>query len=475
MSDEQMSLDEAMQQVLESLDGAIPVVEFYQKILTLHPSKARHPTAAIRDKLRFDWADRLLHIDRDTLVPARFVMEGVRIAVPLDRQDIDQGLLFAYPALNCFVGYNIPLTEIKLADAQGRPLSVPSVSLTQKVQTPFGNVDQQRTGFELGAWFQRNQAQHGDYVLITIEDWERKHFRLEYEPAKIRELRQQEIKAKNCELADLLFDSLESAQDEGIIASRAILVAYAHMQDPHGYPGNHWMQVIERDPRMLFDGWMIRYYDWQSPLDSMWSDMLKEKQSFPQDQIVLSPEQVRTVYRFKAALKHRTGLWRRIEIQGGQTLADFNWTLVSAFRHDSDHMGGFWKRVRRGNTKRYREIDLGSIDPFGEGEGADTPIASLELQPGDVLKYVFDFGDWIEHTLILEAIVEPEESVTYPRVVAQNKPRHRYCEVCKAEGRKTVATWLCIDCSNREQRNVLLCEDCLTEAHEDHYADEILY
>ncbi|MBI1878837.1 MAG: hypothetical protein HYR94_11565, partial [Chloroflexi bacterium] len=117
----------------------------------------------------------------------------------------------------------------------------------------------------------------------------------------------------------------------------------------------------------------------------------------------------------------------------------------------------------------------GTVDPFGDGEGADSKIASLDLKPGDELKYVYDFGDWIEHRLTLEAISEPQVGVEYPRLVEQNKPRHRHCRHCQEEGRKTVATWICIDCSNREQTDVLVCEACLDEYHEDHYTEEIVY
>jgi hypothetical protein len=138
-------------------------------------------------------------------------------------------------------------------------------------------------------------------------------------------------------------------------------------------------------------------------------------------------------------------------------------------------MGGFWKRVRRGSTRRYREIDLGSVNPLGEGSGAHQRIAGLGLAPENTLKYVYDFGDWIEHLITLEEIVEPEEGAEYPRIVERNRPRRRYCEECKAKECKTVATWICVECSNREQRQVLVCEDCLMINHEDHYAEEILY
>jgi hypothetical protein len=138
-------------------------------------------------------------------------------------------------------------------------------------------------------------------------------------------------------------------------------------------------------------------------------------------------------------------------------------------------MGGFYKLVQRGKGKSFREIDVGTVNPMGEGDGADVAVAGLGLAPEDELKYVYDFGDWIEHRLTLQEIVEPDEDAVYPRVVDQNKPRYKYCERCKAEGRETVATWICIKCSQREDRAVRLCEDCLVEEHEEHYAEEILY
>jgi hypothetical protein len=180
--------------------------------------------------------------------------------------------------------------------------------------------------------------------------------------------------------------------------------------------------------------------------------------------------------RFKTALEHRPGLWRRLEIQGGQSLVDFDAILRQAFQHDTfDHMGGFWRLVPRGTSKRFREVELGTINPFGEGDGADQHIAGIGLKPGDELKYVYDFGDWVEHRLTLEEIVEPESEATYPRIVAQNQPRYRYCQVCQDKGDKTVATWFCVECSNAEQQDVLVCEMCLMDAHEDHYVEEVLY
>jgi len=317
-------------------------------------------------------------------------------------------------------------------------------------------------------WFRAHRIRRRDSVLVTIEDWEAGRFRLEHEPAGRR--RQEEIERKDRELADLLFDMLEGARREELMTHVAIPTAYVLLPDPRGYPGSHWVEVIEQDPRMSWDGFSIHYAAFRSPLEQA---LLGEEE---QPEEPFTPAQGRQVYRFKAALWHRPGLWRRIEILGKQTLGEFDSILRSAFEHDHfDHLSGFWKRIRRGKGRRFREIDLGNINPFEGGEAADRRIAGLGMQPKDQLKYVYDFGDWIEHRITLEEIVEPEEGVEYPRIVAQNRPRYRYCVSCRERGRKTRATWICLECSNRQQRAVLLCEDCLVEDHEDHYAEEILY
>ena len=108
-------------------------------------------------------------------------------------------------------------------------------------------------------------------------------------------------------------------------------------------------------------------------------------------------------------------------------------------------------------------------------EGEDQLLASLNLKPGNVLKYVCDFGDWIEHYIELEAIGTPETDVAYPRIIAQNKPRYRYCPTCQDKGRKTIATHICIWCSNDAQEDILMCEDCIAPVHDEHYITDILY
>lgn len=176
------------------------------------------------------------------------------------------------------------------------------------------------------------------------------------------------------------------------------------------------------------------------------------------------------VYVFKIALKHRKKIWRRIEIKGNQTLGSLDSMIRIAFNYDDfDHLSEFFPGTS------FKSGGYGYIEPGGHGSGATKQINSLCLNKGNILSYIYDFGDNIQHIIALEQIIEPEPNSEYPRIIDQNKPQYRYCESCKSHGKKIIATWICISCSEEELREVLLCENCITKDHDDHFADEILY
>lgn len=175
------------------------------------------------------------------------------------------------------------------------------------------------------------------------------------------------------------------------------------------------------------------------------------------------------VYQFKAASKYGKGLWRRIEIRDDQTLGDLDKIMREAFNYDTcDHLSEFF-------PDQSCISGFGWIDPNGEGPGADIRISTLGLHEGIKIGYMYDFGDWIERGLTLEEIKSPGENVKYPCITDKSKPRVRYCGSCKNKGKKSVAEYVCIDCSNEEGNLVNLCGDCADEKHDDHYIDEILY
>ena len=249
-----------------------------------------------------------------------------------------------------------------------------------------------------------------------------------------------------------------------------------HVCQKSGYPPDHWMTVLENDNRMIADDWSIRYSDGRlSPLQELERELAGETREI--STVPFSKEQGNQVYRFKAALKYSPNIWREVEIQGKQTLADLNHVLVNAFNHDWDHMGGFWKLVPRKTSSgrvRYREVELGTLDPFEGGDGAKVKIVGIGLFEGDKLKFVLDFGDWIEHTLTLQSVAPSQPGEKYPRVAAQNKPKHVNCVKCEQESKQTVAQWICFTCSNKYQQDMVYCDKC-SEKHEDHYVEEILY
>jgi hypothetical protein len=464
-----LTRSQAVEQVLADIDGAIAVDEFCQRVLTIWPSEAKKPVSSMRSHLRRDHAGRtLIFLDSQTIVPLRIAMRGVRFRIRLTRQEAKRGVLIIRPAFDHFLRRDLDPAEAQLLDQKGHPLPVHPIMIRAQADTPFGTQVLERAAFNLGDWFRAQRVRRNDSILVTIEDWAAGRFRLEHESS--RRCRREVMEQRDQELADLLFDMLERARHEVVYVHVVVPTVYARLSDPHGYPGSDWIEVVERDERMRYDGWAIRYSDWRSPLERM----LGEEETIPE--APFSPAQGRQVYRLKAALWHRPGLWRTIEIQGQQTLVELDAILREAFEHDVfDHLGGFWRRVRRGRGKRFREVDVGDVNPLGEGSGAEVRIAGLELEPGDELKYVYDFGDWIEHRLTLREIAEPEAKVEYPRIIAQNQPQYKDCQSCLAQGRQARATWICLECSNEQQRAVLVCEDCLDRAHEDHYADKILY
>lgn len=176
------------------------------------------------------------------------------------------------------------------------------------------------------------------------------------------------------------------------------------------------------------------------------------------------------VYIFKVVLNYRKGPWRRIQIKDNQTLGDFDSIIREAFNHDSwDHLSEFY------SGRVWHSQGFGEINPHGGGKGAKKRINQLALSEGDKIEYVYDFGDNIQHVVTLEKIGKPEDGIKYPRITSRNKPRYRYCDHCRKEGKKTLATWVCYECSEAKEKESLLCKDCIMKEHEDHMADEILY
>jgi hypothetical protein len=469
-----ISKAQAIEEIVAELDGPISLEVFVDRVLSRWLSNAKNPKSSVRTTIKMEYLGKsLLFLDESTLVPVNLAMQGVRYRVALSRQEVDRGWLFVFPSFQFMVKPGLKPEDFGLEEPDGYniPVNLKTVKIRQKGF--FGDHEVEASAFELGWWYKKHKVRRNDSLLVTILDWETGRLQLQLEPARAYKKHKNDIIKHNQAFADHLFETLENAKYESIWGQIAVSTAYLRLRDTESYPADHWLRIIEEDPRMQWTGYEIRYAEWRSMFEDFIPNEFRQPRAKPKP---LPKKQAGQVYRFKAYLQYRKGLWRRIEIQGGQTLRDFDDILRSAFKHDTfDHLSGFWKLVRRGNTRRFREMDIGNIYPFEGGEAAEIRVADLEIKTGQMLKYVYDFGDWLEHRLELESIEEPEIGAEYPRIITQNKPRYKYCQTCKKEGRKTVATWVCITCSNDEQRDVLFCEECLDNHHVDHYVEELIY
>ena len=470
--EKKMTLAQAAKQVIITLESPISEEEFIERVFEIYPTKAKTSTSSLKNALRFDLdGEVLIHLNKEKIIPLHKFMPGIRLRIPVDGQMAGDGYINADALQPFYPGWRYGKKEIFFQNASGEEIPTKSVSI--KLDIPEDVLEifarDEAKAYEVLEWFIENDIQEGDSIIVTVKDWDPLVGMLECENPQVRQ--QDKIEAFNKEFADILFDLLENSRDERIYVRQTLPKAYALLSDPYGYPGDHWRQILEKDGRMLFTGFDITYADMYEfdPFEPLSEEQLSRiNENYDENQAGI-------VYRFKAMPEYTKRIWREIEIRGDQTLSELDGILRDAFQHDPyDHLGGFWKRIPRGNTKRFREVDLGTVNPFEEGD-ADFRIGGLDLKAGDQLKYVYDFGDWLEHFLSLEETSMVQEEIEYPRIVAQNKPRYRYCPLCKADGKKTVATVLCIECSSRAGKNVIACEDCFDEKHEEHYGVDILY
>ena len=469
--------DQVIEQILREASAPMSVLELAQKISAARPSTSKDPVKAAEKKIKEAVGRQLVYLDSNTILPLWIAWQGVRFRLVLSREEVNKGFFDAGIAFSSYVPNGFNLANLRLVDRDGQAIKSKVNVVKKKVKGIFGTSELTFYYCHIPDWLFARKAAPKDHLLFTILDREIGVLKMEHEPYK--QVNAELLESRNRLLADILYELLENSSHERVFLSEALPTAYACLPEKDGYPPYHWIMLLANDERMETNGWDIVYRDAKtSMLDSLFEEVSGNKPRTQKKSV--SKEQNEQVYRFKAQLKYRPKIWRVIEIQGKNTLSDFNEILVHVFDHDFDHLGGFWKLVRRGGAKRgvarYREVDLGSVDPFGEGEGADVSIAELELAVGSKMKYVFDFGDWIEHVLTLEAMELPQPDAEYPREAKRNTPEYARCVECLKKGKETTAIYVCLTCTKNPEEERLLCEDCV-EKHEnrDHYVEKILY
>ena len=103
---------------------------------------------------------------------------------------------------------------------------------------------------------------------------------------------------------------------------------------------------------------------------------------------------------FKVSLDKKT--WRRIAVSSADVLDDLHDAIQKAFQFDNDHLYEFSFRNAFGVEQRVPH-------PMCEEEFStdEFEIKNLPLKIGDKMEYVFDFGDYWQFIVELEAIQPP--------------------------------------------------------------------
>jgi hypothetical protein len=108
-------------------------------------------------------------------------------------------------------------------------------------------------------------------------------------------------------------------------------------------------------------------------------------------------------------------MWRRIAIAAGATLESLAASILRSVHFDFDHLYEFEYRNRFGATVRvaHPECEEG---PFTD----KVRIGTLALEPGQSLKFLYDFGDNCDFTVTLERIEPPGKKLKAPKVLERH-------------------------------------------------------
>ena len=396
MNKTKLTLNEAVDKVINHSKEPTLLKTINEEIFKLWSSTAsKSAISNIRMHLRYKHHGKTIaYLDKHTIVPLKVAMQDIRFRVPVSRMEAENGILFLHPYFILFLQHKKNIKRIKILDISGNGVPSNLVKVLNAKRAAEQYEDDYLPAFKLKEWFNENNIKRHDSIIVTIKDWQQPIFCFEAESEKSRKKHYVEIQQYNKELADAIFGGLESAHEEHVSTQIAVLDAYSRLSKAHDYPGDHWIDIIDKDPRMIVCDTFIAYRD------SMEGDLFSNNQSSPARKTI-SKADAKKEYSFAVTLIRGTEKTRHITLSGDCSMAEFDYALRELFDHDDmDHMGGFWLRQKRAHGNKFREIEIATINPLGEGDNADLTIAELGLQPGDELKYVYDFGDWIEHRIV---------------------------------------------------------------------------
>lgn len=390
--------------VLADVELPIARSELVTRVLERRPSSAKSARASVNNILRYEMlGSHLVELGDGRMVRTADVMRGLRYRHVIHTDERRHGQLSAY---RCFAGYTGPqllIRELMLEDEEGR--TIPTMSDPRLAGAIDPGLDD---GLDVSSWFRDVRMAAGDAVIVTILDWNEHRFRLAREPAI--QANQAAIARRNGALCDAIFELLEHDASEIMWTSIALPTAYARLSVDDEAVGDHWLVATSKDPRLDANASSIRY-------GLALPDVPARSAGAGRRTPVVADDRV-----FRLAVRRPGGprARLRLEVLGSSTIFDVDAILCRALNLDPwDHLRGFWRVIRRGNSKRLRKVEVATMAPTAEYcEGEDQPWSAVAPSVGDEIRFVYDFGDWDEFEITVEAVgSEPAAGVVYPRVV----------------------------------------------------------
>jgi hypothetical protein len=128
----------------------------------------------------------------------------------------------------------------------------------------------------------------------------------------------------------------------------------------------------------------------------------------------------KNIYQFKIALKHiKPPIWRRIQVPDNYSFWDLHVAIQDAMGWTDSHLHSFHII----NPRTAWEEEIGSPgDPFFDDDpiipSPDKKISKYFSLDNKKALYVYDFGDYWEHEVVLEKILPKEKGAEYPVCIA---------------------------------------------------------
>jgi hypothetical protein len=120
-----------------------------------------------------------------------------------------------------------------------------------------------------------------------------------------------------------------------------------------------------------------------------------------------TPDGAAPVYQLKVGLRGaKPPIWRRLEVPADISLAQLHEAVQVAFDWDDSHMHVF----------ETPSGDFGLADAE-LGHRAEAPVTLEQVAPGvrSKIRYTYDFGDDWEHEILVEKVLDRDETASYPR------------------------------------------------------------